>query len=322
MAHSKPTRLVMNREVGLSVADLVIVVILSLVLAEVMTFDLLGNGPLRVLIGLPFALFLPGYAFIAALFPERPDPDHKRGIDWPERLALSFGTSIAILPVSLLALSATPYGLTTGPIAATLVGIIVLGSIVGAGRRLALPEHRRMSVTTLPRVWRPGTDSSRSKVLLNVLLVGSILFAGTAVSYAFAAPELSNSYTQFYLLHENPDGERVAGGYPSEIALGESVPFVVGIENQESATQTYSVVVQLQELQDETVVRRTELTRYETQITAGDRAERELLIEPQMAGEDLRITYLLYKGAPPEEPTSENAYRRLYVWVTVVDTGR
>ncbi len=47
--------------------------------------------PFRTVLGLIFILFLPGYSFISFLFPEREIEDL-------ERLALSFGLSIAIVP--------------------------------------------------------------------------------------------------------------------------------------------------------------------------------------------------------------------------------
>lgn len=312
----------MNRAIGTGVADLVVVVLVTLVLAEVMTFELLGNGPVRILLGVPFALFLPGYAFISFLFPRSADEQNRHGIDWPERLALAFATSVAILPITMLALSASPLGLTTGSIAGALTGIVLLGSILAGWRRLTIPGHERVSLPSLPTLGEQGGygKRSRSSLVLHILLIASIILAGSAVSYAFAAPQMSNSFTEFYVLHENPDGERVAGGYPDQLIMGQSASFVVGIENRESATQAYTVVVQLQDLEGETVTDRTELTRYETQVGPGDRAERELTVTPQAAGQDLRLTYLLYKGTPPEEPTSENAYRRLHTWVTVLES--
>ena len=48
-------------------------------------------------------LFLPGYALIATLFPRKDD------LDGIERIALSFGLSIAITPLLGLALNYTPF---------------------------------------------------------------------------------------------------------------------------------------------------------------------------------------------------------------------
>ena len=66
--------------------------------------------PIRIILGLLFVLFLPGYSLIAALFPKKKD------LDTIERLALSFGLSIAITPLIGLLLNYTPFGIRLTPI--------------------------------------------------------------------------------------------------------------------------------------------------------------------------------------------------------------
>ncbi len=65
----------------------------------------LNESPLRIIFALPVVLFIPGYALIAALF-----PPGKEEIDTLERVALSFGLSIAVVPLIGLALNYTPPG--------------------------------------------------------------------------------------------------------------------------------------------------------------------------------------------------------------------
>jgi uncharacterized membrane protein len=55
-------------------------------------------------------LFFPGYVFITALFPE------KKELDNLERLALSLGLSIAIVPLIGLLLNYTPWGIRLIPL--------------------------------------------------------------------------------------------------------------------------------------------------------------------------------------------------------------
>ena len=86
--------------------------------------------PLRILSGLPLVLFAPGYAPIAALFPEAGIDDAEptadgtdgtaaaisdRGIDGIERVALSFGLGIAAVPLLGLVLNFTPWGIRLVP---------------------------------------------------------------------------------------------------------------------------------------------------------------------------------------------------------------
>ena len=88
--------------------DLITIAILSFLLIFIIYLSL--ENILRKVIGLPFILFFPGYSFISFLFPER------RELDTIERVALSFGLSIAITPLIGLALNYTPFGIRLTPI--------------------------------------------------------------------------------------------------------------------------------------------------------------------------------------------------------------
>jgi len=70
--------------------DIVLCMLWSLILLPIVILDM-GEG-LRVILGLPFILFIPGYILTFALFPTRKTD---RGIDPLERVTLSFGFSIA-----------------------------------------------------------------------------------------------------------------------------------------------------------------------------------------------------------------------------------
>ena len=60
-----------------------------------------SNVP-RIILGLPFLLFFPGYTLVVALFPK------KEGISALERIALSFGMSIPVVALIGLAFNYTP----------------------------------------------------------------------------------------------------------------------------------------------------------------------------------------------------------------------
>lgn len=303
-----------------SLGDLWLVVVGALAIASAIEVVLPPSSPVRTLLVLPFLFFLPGYAVIAALFPGRPTRGwHEGGIDWVERTALAFGTSLAVLPIVVLGISLGGLALTPSNIVLPLTVVILLGAIVGAIRRIAIPRTQRLRA---PAVLQSATDrsvfsGSRSTWVINGLLVASILFVGAAAGYAVAGPAAPNSFSQFYLLHENPDGEFVAGGYPDQVTAGESIPLVVGIENREHTAERYTVVVQLQQVRDGEVTVREEVRRFQIDVESDETIEREHQITPEITGEDLRVTYLLYKDTPPESPTSENAYRRVFFWVNV-----
>jgi uncharacterized membrane protein len=72
------------------------------------------EGPLRVVPAIACVLFLPGYLATSALFPRTGD------LSGPERLALSLGLSLAIVPLVGLALNFTPWGIRLEPIVVSL----------------------------------------------------------------------------------------------------------------------------------------------------------------------------------------------------------
>lgn len=293
----------------------------------------------RVLFGLVFVLFLPGYAFISALFPEAGPPPHgqdpegtipehsRRRIDWIERVALSFGVSVAIVPLIGLTLDFTRWGIGFLPILVALSGFTVGASLIALVRRYRLPPDERFSVsyqqwlTSFRAHIRRDTDTIQ--LALNIVLVLSILLAASTVVYAVTTPPDGERYTEFAIVTEE-DGEGVASEYPAEIFIGEGEELVVGIENAEQETVSYSVVIQLQRV-DHTddgleVTERSNLDRFDVTLVDGEEWYHTHVINPDIVGEDLRLVYLLYDDEPPESPTRENAYRHLHIWIDVYES--
>jgi uncharacterized membrane protein len=94
--------------------DIPIVAALVLLTDLFILIPALAATPIRSVLGLPMVLFLPGYALIAALFPGKDD------LDGIERLALSLGLSIAVVPLIGLGLNYTPWGIRLIPILVSL----------------------------------------------------------------------------------------------------------------------------------------------------------------------------------------------------------
>jgi uncharacterized membrane protein len=85
-------------------------------------------------------LFLPGYALIAALFPRKND------LDGIERLALSFGLSIAVVPLIGLGLNFTPFGIRLVPILVSLSVFTMAMLLIANLRRSQMSEEERFEV--------------------------------------------------------------------------------------------------------------------------------------------------------------------------------
>jgi uncharacterized membrane protein len=96
--------------------DLILIVISSVILVPLVEFTT-GGG--RVALGLIFLLFSPGYSLIAALFPAR------HSISNIERVALSFGLSIATVPLIGLILNYTPLGIRLWPVTLSVLAFIL-----------------------------------------------------------------------------------------------------------------------------------------------------------------------------------------------------
>ncbi|WP_158855679.1 DUF1616 domain-containing protein [Halorhabdus sp. CUG00001] len=321
------------RRLPADLAAMCLLVVLTVVFVFV---PVLNETPLRVLFGLAFVLFVPGYAFVAALFPEvggtAMDGDERdasvtdrAGIDGIERVALSFGLSIAIVPLTGLVLNFTPWGIRLGPIVVSLTALTMAFVAVAAHRRRRLPAEERLDVPY--RAWLESGQSglfepdSRTDAALNVLLVLSVLLATASVAYGVMVPKQGEAFTELYVLNDGDGGELVADNYPQNVTVGESKPLVVGIGNHEHEPMDYTVVVALQRVEREgnttTVLEEQELDRLTASIQANGTWQQRYGVQPTMTGEDLRLAFLLYRGDPPTEPTIENAYRENHLFVNV-----
>jgi len=81
---------------------------------------------IRYLLGSIFILWLPGYTFIKALFPTHvPIKTSSESLDTIERVALSIGMSLALVPIVGLLLNYTPWGIRLAPVTLSLLGLSV-----------------------------------------------------------------------------------------------------------------------------------------------------------------------------------------------------
>lgn len=330
-------------------ADLKVVLALVALVNAFVFVPVLNTTPLRIVFGLPFVLFVPGYAFIAALFPEagsesvdgsvdetvsgeggRADTDEELdtggGIDGIERVALSFGLSIAIVPLIGLVLNFTPWGIRLVPIMVAVSLFTLLATDVAAHRRWGLPPSERLRVP-FGEWYAAGRaellqPESRTDAALNVLLVLSLLLATASVTYAVAVPKQGEAFSELYVLTETEDGELIADDYPSNVTVGESYPIVVGVSNHEHRPTNYTVVAKLQRVRIQnntsTVLREEELRRFQTgQLTDNETWRQTHNMTPTFTGDQLRLVYLLYRGSPAADPSIETAYLENHLFLNV-----
>jgi len=190
---------------------------------------ILPNEVLRIIVGIPMVLFIPGYALIAALFPGKGD------LDGIERVALSFGLSIAIVPLVGLALNFTPFGISA---------ITLLLTYIAHWRRQRLAQEARFSVSF--RAWYDAIRNmelgeSRLDRALTVILAISILLSVAMLVYVIVTPKQGEKFTEFYIL--GPGGK--AAGYPTNFTIGKPETVIIGVVNHEYSAVNYTVNVRI-----------------------------------------------------------------------------
>jgi len=153
-----------------------------------------------------------------------------------------------------------------------------------------------------------------------VLAVAVVVSIG-GVAYATAVPGNQEQFTELYLLTDDGSGDLVAADYPTAFTAGEPRSQYVGVTNREGETVSYTLLVEIQRVtvtNDSIRVREREpLRQFDPQLADGERWRRNHTVAPTMTGERLRLTYLLYRGSPPDRPTVDNADQHAYTWVDV-----
>ncbi len=271
--------------------EFAVIGVLSLALAFIITVA--DNHALRVALGLPFVLFFPGYTLIAALFPGRED------LDGIERVALSFGLSIAVVPLIGLILNYTPWGIRLYPILISLMFFILAMSLLGWYRRKKLPEEKRLALVLniTPPDWK---GMSRLDRVLSILLVVSILFALGSLAYVITTPKVGEKFTEFYIL--GPGGK--AEGYPRELKAEEEATVILGVVNHEYSAVDYKVEIRVADK----VIKSIDSIKLDHE----GKYENPLSFSVKETGQKIKVEFLLYKKDETDR------YRNLHLWVDVI----
>jgi len=180
---------------------------------------------IRVIAALPLALYLTGFALVAAGFDGEELPPLKR-------VTIEVAASLILLVLGAFVLNVFPFGLTTASWAVFLA-LLVVGGCAWAARR-----RGRAKVTQRPSfaaIVRPTTR--------NVVLVGAALLIGAA-SIALAQKPLpakhADGYTALWILPANADEEALVVGVQSNEQ--DPASYLLRVDTGgESQSQTYRV---------------------------------------------------------------------------------
>ena len=302
--------------------DLTLVIVWLAASIVAIYLPILNETTLRIVLTLPIVLFIPGYCLIAALFPK------DGNIDLIERIALSIGLSIAVVPLIGLGLNFTPWGIRLETIVISLTFFTWAMILVAYYRRAILPyeEQFRMPFSAISfrilKVFLPQGKSRVDRLLSVVLTVVAIVAILTTLCVIFF-PQEGERFTEFFILGEN----RTAANYPDAIRPGQNYPMYIGIGNHEYRDTSYTI---------ETWLLRTEFnnvtnTSHIIAMDPNDRvsftiAHNETKIIPynlsvRKTGYD-RVEFLLFnESVPGFDVTGKDrinaSYRDLHLWETV-----
>ena len=288
---------------------------------------------LRVILGLPFLLFFPGYTLISALYPERhriirkeekepgeDDDDEeenvdKKGLDGLERVALSLGLSIAITPLIGLVLNYTydwdpeHLGIRLYPILFSQFVFIMIASLVAVRRRRNTPLEDRFSIVI---AYEPPKDYTRMDWVLTVGIVVMMIASVILLAYIIIVPREGEAFTEFYVLGRG----RMADEYPRFLHPGEVQKVFIGVGNHEHEDMNYTIVLTLDpfsrnrtyENLDNVTISKIEQPSLNITVEDGETLELECNFTIPVRGAFKLRVLLFHEG---EE------YRDLHLWVSV-----
>lgn len=245
----------------------------------------------RITLGLAYLMFAPGYVIQAALLPRQ--NQHSR----LERLALSIGLSVAVIPILGLTLDGPPGGifLWQSSIFLTLV-IVIFGSVAlyRRGRLTGEEIADDNAELDLRPWWRSQTSMART---LFALILVSVVIGGIFLVYVLYAPSASRYFTEFYVVGPAD----VAAAYPLDVIAGQQFPISLGVVNQEGSDVTYSIQAQLN---GQTLAGTAPFTLADGQSTSLD-----MTLPASTPGDHQLLEILLLRD--------NQTYRHLYLWLNV-----
>jgi uncharacterized membrane protein len=295
---------------------LIIVDILTILL--ILSIVFVPSTIARVILGLPFLLFFPGYTLVAALFYK------KEGMDNIERMAISFGMSIAVTALIGFGLNYTSWGIRLEPVLYSIAIFVFVTSAIALIRIARIPQIKQFtSVFTLNL---PGWGGNTLNKSLSIILVIAIFGTIGILGYTIAAPKIGERFTEFYIL--GIDGK--AEDYPTEYIMndGQITQVIYGDGTVDATSVFGTVALGVVNNDQQTIVYSVDMTingkpaniEYNgtivnelgpIELQQGQQWQQNIGITPQQIGDNQKVELLLYKGT---ETVAEDS---LHFWINV-----
>ena len=297
---------------------------------------------IRILFALLIIFFIPGYAFISALFPSNKE------ISGIERFTLSVGFSIVIMVFDGFIVSLTEWKFRPNSITISLVILTAIFILLTYLSRKRLPEDEQFSFsysafiqslnsddeiyTEIEETEHQNTEidkrfsaSNRKKIssvrkknratptelnankippeITKALMIAMVLSIVIAGAMFAYAKATREKETFTALYILGPDGK--AENYPENFSTSNPLHIIAGIENYEHTDVNYILQAKL----DGTVLDEIEVT-----LGHEDKWEQELVLTPtKFKQEKQKLEFALYK-----DEVGNFAYRSVHLWVTQV----
>jgi uncharacterized membrane protein len=272
----------------------------------------------RIVLGLPFLLFFPGYVLLSALFV------HKNSAENFEKIVLSCGTSIAIVGLIGFGLNYTDWGVRLQPVLFSLSAFIIAVSAVALIRRALVLDRPKLTMElTIHFPGLAGNAFSKSvSIFLMVAVLGSIGFLG----YNVTSAKTVDKFTEFYVLGHSGTAE----AYPADFLMDQGKVvgvsynsgktyladtqgvITLGIINHEAAKTTYSIVATLNGKQIAVTLAGKSLDRIgPIELQPDEKWEQEIRFAPQQTDDNQKVEFLLYKD------NANSPYDSLHLWINV-----
>jgi uncharacterized membrane protein len=282
----------------------------------------LNETPIRAMLFLPGILFIPGYYLLAALFPKNID------IDFIERITLSLGLSIAVVPLIALGLNFTPLGIRLDPILIAVTVFTLVMILIAHYRRTLLPSQERFRVpfVDIAGTLRKGIFSkgnSRVDRLLTVVITLAMLSAVLATVYVITVPKEGEKFTEFFILGE----KQKAADYPDRISVGQQYPLYIGVGNHEYRTVTYTIETWRMNREFENVTNTSRILAmdllWRQSLTLADNETTRIPynLSFEKTGYN-RVEFLLFNETVPGPEVSSGdrinaSYQDIHLWVSI-----
>jgi uncharacterized membrane protein len=255
------------------------------------------TGPIRMILGLVFAFFIPGYVIVSALFPS------KGSINTIERITLSFGLSFTIVPLIGLLLNYSRLGFELYSILMSFIAFTIIFSIIAWYRRDKIPIEERFCIKITMALPTKEELLTADKIV-TILVVISIIIAVCIAVYVTFLPQIGEQYTEFFIFDEN----RTTEDYPKNLTIGETGSVIVGIFCHEYERTMYTVEINLLNVTGE----RANLTLKQYNVTLEQDKSNETIFNFSISDTGTyKMQFILYIN------NAKEPYRELHLWIKV-----